>query len=301
MISNTSGGVMSAAGLAARLKLLQVDCADLPAAKRQEFITEEVGRALEGMPLEKRGPFLETLAGDFPAWDTATTDPTVSGSAPPSDTQAVQNQLLKILAPLSPEAKSEFFRSLMKEAGLEVKPMEPSDWSLPEELRKKMGLEPGDTVRPEAALPLLALFIREFAKLEAITWETWNKLAPRSAFKREMPPGKDFRSLCEECLRGDIAVEPLQQAVEKSRKLITGLLAAIPLGGKAFAQEYLMRFLPQNIEDVIHSRGVSIFGDSMEKKCWNKYKELAHLDVESIEKSIRDSIAENAEELTKKT
>ena len=43
--------------------------------------------------------------------------------------------------------------------------------------------------------------------------------------------------------------------------------------------------------------GGGIFGDSMEKRCWNKYKELAYPDTDSIEKRLKDAIAKQAEEM----
>lgn len=290
---------MTAAGLAARLRLLQMDCADLPAASRREFIREEISRALEGMPAEKRGAFLESLAEKFPAWDTGS-GPEGFGASAPGDAQALRSQLLESLQPLPPESKKEFFKQLMAEAGLEPEQKDASRWAVPPDLRNELGLAPDQSLAPENALRLLSMLLGEFAKLESLTWEIWSRLAPRSTVKRELPPGGDFKSWFEPCLRAEAEAVTLQPVLEKTRKLMAGLLAAIPLGGKAFAEEYLVRFLPQNIEDVVHSRGVSLFGDSMEKKCWIKYKELAHLDVESIEKKIRDAIAQQAEELAKK-
>lgn len=290
---------MTAAGLAARLRLLQMDCADLPAAARREYIREEIARALEGMPAEKKGAFLESLAGKFPAWDTAPS-PEGFGISAAGDIQERRRELLEAIQSLPPESKREFFKKLMAEAGLEPEQQDASGWAVPPDLRNELGLAPDQSPAPENALRLLAMLLGEFGKLESLTWEMWSRLAPRSAVRRELPPGGDFKSWFEPCLRGEAEAAALAAVLEKTRKLMAGLLAAIPLGGKAFAEEYLVRFLPQNIEDVVHSRGVSLFGDSMEKKCWNKYKELAHLDVESIEKKIRDAIAQQAEELAKK-
>jgi len=174
-------------------------------------------------------------------------------------------------------------------------------WEIPEELRKKLGLEQGG-LQPENAARLLALLLQEFVKLENLTWETWSQLAPRSAVRRD-PAVDEVKGASARWLRGEAGAGPAQcqQSVEKTRKMMAGLLAAIALGGKEFAEEYMVRFLPKNIEDVVHSRGgVSLFGDSVEKKCWAKYKELAYGDPGAIEKKLRDALARQAEEIAKK-
>lgn len=291
-----------AAGLAARLRLLQVDCADAPVATRQEFFTEEIGRALKSIPAEKRAPYLNALSDKFPAWGAEGGVPNSPESSSPVDlTPEELVERLKQAAPqLSEERKQKLTRQLA-EAGFAAQSSDSTPWEIPADIQTKLGAGQGTRIPPENALRLLVLLRQEYLKLDNFTWEAWLQLVPRSTLKRDAS-GSDFKSASERYLSGELGAElaPCQQGMEKTRKMIAGLLAAIALGGKEFSEEYMVRFLPKNIEDVVHSRGVSLFGDSVEKKCWAKYKELAYNDPGTVEKKFRDSIAKHAEEIAKK-
>jgi hypothetical protein len=304
MTTNNAGESIWAEGLAARLRLLQVDCADQPLAKRQEFLAEEIERALKSVPEEKRAVFLDVLAERFPAWGAASAAYAPAASQPPTTAPTPDElvaQLARIVPELSHAARANYSRTLM-EAGLLPKGQEGNGWVIPEELRKKLGLQPEQSVAPENVVQLFALLVFELLRLDTVAWETWGKLAPRSSLRKEFQAAGDLKAIIDRFLRGDpeIKSQQAQQTLEKSRRLMAGLLAAIPLAGKDFAEEYMVRLLPKNIEDVASSRGGGLFGDSMEKKCWIKYKELAYADPESIEKRLRDAVAKRAEEMAKK-
>ena len=293
-----------ATGVAARLKLLQANCADEPPAKRQEYFAEEIDRALAGIPAGKRTPYLQALEQKFPAWSEAGGAP----SAAPAKTESssltpavLLERLIEVVPQLSEETKAEFGRQLVK-AGLIKVEKTGGAVEMPEELQKKLGLAPGQPLKVERAFRLLALLSQEMLKLDSLAWETWSKMAPRSAFRKDSRGGADLKSAIEKYVSTDSEDASLQmhQLVERTRKLIAGLVGAIPVGGKKFAEEFLIRFLPKNIEDIVGARGGGLFGDSIEKRCWNKYKELAYPDSDSIEKKIKDAIAKQAEEMATK-
>lgn len=304
MTTNKAGEAIWAEGVAAHLRLLQIDCADQPPAQRQEFLAEEIGRALTGVPEERRTLYLDALGELFPAWGTASAAyaPAQSrATAPPLSADELVDNLVKMVSGLSEEARANCGRKLI-EAGLLPKAQNRGDWSTPEEVGKKLGLATGQSLAPENVLSLLAILLTELLRVDTLAWETWTRLAPRSGLRKEFQAGGDLKGVVERYLRGEPQAggPQVQQALEKTRRLLAGLLAAIPMAGKSFAEEYMVRLLPKNIEDVASSRGGGLFGESMEKRCWIKYKELAYGDPETIEKKIRDAVAKHAEEIAKK-
>jgi hypothetical protein len=305
MTTNIDNESVWAAGLAARLRLLQVDSADAPPATRRENFTEEIGRALKGISPEKRDIYLNALADKFPMAGLSSKSPPPA-QTPSNVTMQSPEALLELLLATAPQWDADTkhaFAQKLTEAGLVSKPATQPNWEIPEDLQTKLGLGLDRPLSPENALSLLSLLVQEFIKIDTLTWETWSKLAPRSAIRREPTTGGDLKAMSERFISGEARLEigQLRQGLEKTRKIIAGLLAGIALGGKEFAEEYMIRFLPKNIEDVVHSRGMSIFGESVEKKCWVKYKELAYSDAVTIEKIIRDAIAKHAEEMSRKT
>src|ERR1043165_344640 len=60
-----------ATSLATRLKYLQANLPDATPEARQVYIEEELRRALQELPLEKRGSHLYALAQTFPEWELA--------------------------------------------------------------------------------------------------------------------------------------------------------------------------------------------------------------------------------------
>jgi hypothetical protein len=305
MMTNIENESVWAAGLAARLRLLQVDSADAAPVTRRENFVEEIGRALKGISPEKRDIYLHALADKFPMTGLSS-KASLSAQTPSNAAMQTPEALLELLLTMAPqldeETKRAFAQKLM-EAGLGSKLAAQANWEIPEDIQTKLSLGPDQPLSPENAIRLLSLLIQEFIKIDTLTWETWSKLAPRSAIRREPASGGDLKAMSERFLNGEAGLEigQLRLGLEKTRKIIAGLLAGIALGGKEFAEGYMIRFLPKNIEDVVHSRGMSIFGESVEKKCWGKYKELAYIDAVTIEKIIRDSIAKQAEEMARKT
>src|SRR6266705_3536082 len=57
-----------ASGLASRLRLIQTNFADDSPATRQNYIAEEIDRALKAVVPSKRKSYLGALAERFPAW-----------------------------------------------------------------------------------------------------------------------------------------------------------------------------------------------------------------------------------------
>ena len=77
--------------------------------------------------------------------------------------------------------------------------------------------------------------------------------------------------------------------------LVGGLLAALLGAGRDFGRQYVERFSPGAIEDVIKGEGkakIWLVGDSERELCWEKYKDLAkdYATAELVDRRIRDAV-----------
>jgi hypothetical protein len=69
-----------------------------------------------------------------------------------------------------------------------------------------------------------------------------------------------------------------------------GLLAALLAAGKEFGRQYVERFSPTAIEDVVKGEGKLGFFGNEKALCWDKYRDLARdfSTPEVIDRRIKD-------------
>ena len=248
MESYLSEEALWASGVAARLKLIQANFADDPSSVRQGYITEEIERALKPVSPTRRKAFLDCLAERFPAWEgvrsTAESDLKV-GSAPLQPEELVA-KLVELAPTLSPEARAAFAGQLQS-VGLSIKESADAFLELPPELQKKLGLAAGKRLQLERAIKLLAITADLAVVLDQLAWALWKQVAPKSAIRKE----SELSRLSGSYLAGDaeISTAQLSQPVEKTRRLIAGLLGAIGRAGSSYAKKYVTRLSPEVIED----------------------------------------------------
>ena len=101
MLTNLPEESAWAAGMAARLRLVQVSCADAPPGQRRQFLRDILTQAVNVLPAARRNNCLAALAERFPAWGTAVTPP-----APP--------------AALTPEEMVQYLSHFVKDLGVNV-------------------------------------------------------------------------------------------------------------------------------------------------------------------------------------
>jgi hypothetical protein len=89
----------------------------------------------------------------------------------------------------------------------------------------------------------------------------------------------------------------LQQSLERTRKLIAGLLGAIGRAGAAYARDRARLFDPGAIE--ADARAEKKWNESLEFACWRKYVQLQkeYGSEATVEKSIQEAMAKAAENL----
>jgi hypothetical protein len=285
-----------ASGLAARLKLIQANFADDPSSVRQGYITEEIERALKLVSPTRRKLYLDSLAERFPAWEgirsTAESDLKV-GTAPVQPEELVA-KLVQLAPTLSPETRAAFAAQLQA-VGLSIKESADAYLELPPELQKKLGLPAGKRLQLERAVKLLVITTDLALVLEQLAWALWKQVAPKSAIRKET----ELSRLAGAYLAGDAEVSSAQlsQPVEKTRRLIAGLLGAIGRAGSTYAKKYVTRLSPEVIED--WAKMEKKWNESLETACWRKFVQQAkeHASEPAIEHEIQDAVAKAAENL----
>ncbi len=283
-------------GLASRLRLIQATFADDPPATRQNYVAEEIERALKAVVPSRRKVYLDALADQFPAWQAASAAPT--GEAKPAAVEETPESLLDrllALAPgLPPETQAAFGRQL-QQAGLAVKEPAGVALELPPEVQKKLGLAPGQALQGERVVKLLLALSEMVAALDQLVWALWKQMAPRSSIRKET----DFLKLAGPYLGGDpeTSTQQLTQALEKTRRLIAALLGAVGRAGAAYGRKYVGRFAPEMIEDL--AKMEKKWNESVEYVSWRRYRELAkeHASEPAIENEIQECITKAAENL----
>jgi len=285
-----------ASGLASRLKMLQANFADDTPATRQTYITEEIERGLKGVVPAKRKLYLQALAERFPAWQAGQAAPVAPPpqSAVPETPSELLARFLQVAASLSPDAKAEFIQKL-KEAGLAPKEAGPATIELAPDAQKKVGLAPGTPLNVERAVKLLVVESEAVLALDQLAWTLWKQLAPKSAHRKDAETAK----LSGQYLAGDaeVSTQQLVQALEKTRRLMAGLMGAVGRAGNTYAKKAVARLSPEVIEDL--ARMGKKWAESIAVAAWRAYVRLAkeHLSEPAIENGIQEAMVKVAEDL----
>ncbi len=296
MESHLSEESLWASALAARLRILQANFADDDPGSRQDYIAQEIERALKGSVPEKRKSLLEALALHFPTCQTAA--PTsnhrpVEGASAPETPEVLLERLLELLPTISPAQKEELAERL-KGAGLITE--EPgAGFEVGPELLKRLSLDGSRSVSGERAAKTLAMLVDMVLTLDQLVWTLWKQIAPKSMVRKE----GDLLKLSGEYLVGsnEVSTAQLLQALERSRKMVAGLLGAVGRAGASFARERARIFDPNAIEG--DARAEKKWNESVEFACWRKYVQLCkeYGAEPAIEKSIQEAMAKATENL----
>jgi len=302
MRSTPSEATLWTADLAARLRLLQGELADEAPDARKQAMMDEVASALTSVPLELRQTYLETVAGEFPLPEIEVKESAAPGETPaprlPDDPVILVEHLLSIVPGMAPEQLKELANRLLQ-SGLLPAPAADSSLKPPEELRKRLEkLAPGKPLDPTRALRMLDLLLELSSSLDQLVWQVWKTVAPKSVFHPEAGRFGDFRKCLAPYLTGDpeVSTEQVRQTVEKTRKLIAGLLAAMGTVGEAYSRRVLDRLSPEAIKKSAEAEP-GVF-ENIEKKCWRKYSALFNeFTGPAVEKEVLNAIRKYTEKL----
>ena len=281
---------------AMRLRFVQADFADRPAEERRSFLEDEVQRALKDIAPDRRPRYAQALAEHFPTGfiNSQSVDATPSENSP----EALIEALVKI-APKLPKSLLADFGLRLQEAGyMEIKSTTLMD-APPDDLLKSIPLDPLQSVDLQRLYRTLAIFAEYYIGLETIIWRTWQEIAPTSPVRRDQTSMGDVKKVSARYLHGDseVSSEQLRQIVERTRKVMGGLLGAIPAGGAAFLERFLSDFAPEKIT-ALAKMDKSLSWGSEDAKSWNKYKKMAEDQKGQVfEEKMYEAIARKAEAL----
>jgi hypothetical protein len=282
-------------GLAARLRVLQVNFADEQPALRQGYIVDEIERALKELPSNRRKNCLMILAEQFPAWQSgAEPEPVTAGKISPPTAEAVLDQLIDLARELPEAARADMIKKL-EAAGLAPKVKAPAMLELTPEAQRKLGLAPEDRLDGERAAKLLGCLTDVTLALDQLVWVLWKQMAPKSNIRREA----DISRLLGPYLKGDpeTSTPLVLQALERTRRLIAALLGGIGGAGRSYAAKYTQRFGPEAILSLAQlDKG---FMKSLEVNAWEKFVYLSkqYANEPAIEGELQEAIAKRAENL----
>ena len=233
--------------------------------------------------IDEARAYLEALAERFPAWGfEAAVPPTAE---PREQTQYAADspedlvaKLAAVAPRLSAKRRAEIARQLQgwgfavqTEAGPAAVATEMA-CEVPVELQKKLSIQPDAALDQARVLRLIGLLVDFVVTLDQVVWSLWKNLATQSIVRRDA--ASDLRKLAGPYLTGDSEVSTAQitQALDKTRQLGAGLLAAIGTTGENFARNFLAQFSPASIKARADAESGFFIGP--EQKCWRKYIDL---------------------------
>lgn len=296
MQSQLSEEFLWASALAARLRVLQANFADDNPATRQGFIVEEIERALKGCVPDKRRALLAALAARFPSWQMSAA-PRSDAKAPaaaPETPEMLLDRFLDTLPGLTPQQRADFTAKL-KSSGLIQEPAAGAGIEVPPELLKRLGVPSDQPFDAQRSGKALALLLDMVLTIDQLVWTLWRQIASKSAIRREV----DLARLSGPYVTGsgEVSTAQMVQALERTRKMVAGLLGAVGRAGGAYARERARLFDPIAIE--ADARSEKKWNESLEYACWRKYVQLCkEYGAEPvIEKGLQETVAKAAENL----
>ena len=289
------------AALAARLRLLQSSFADELPETREKVLAEELEQALKTVTLGKRKECIEALAHEFPVPEPVETAresaPAAEPAELPDDPAALVDRLLSLVQTMTPEEIAAISLRLQNSA------LAPAGRTrsieVPEELREHLKkLAPGRSLDETRALRILDVLIEFALNLDQLVWEVWKNVAAKSVIQREPGSSGNLRKAVALYLTGDpeVSSDQIKQIIGKTRKLVSGLMAAMGTVGEIRSVKVLERLSPESIRKSAEA-DPGVF-ESIEKKCWRKYHAaFSELTGPIMEREILDAVKKYTEKL----
>jgi hypothetical protein len=285
-----------ATSLATRLKYLQANLGEATPEARQVQIEQELSRALQELPVEKRGSHLYALAQAFPEWEPAAATAIAPAAVARQTPDEVIQSFLKLVPALSGEQR-EKVKSQLAALGLVQASAQPLEGEALVAVRTKLKLDAEDPINGQQVARLFAVYAEAMLALDQLAWNVWRNAAPKSPIRRDVAQG-DLRTVTRRALAGDAESAAMlghvQKQLEASRQLIAGLLAGLGPAGKNFAKRYQQRYTPDAIREAVRAEG----GGKNDAQFWKKHTELASEITETvIEDDVQAAVVKYAEDL----
>jgi hypothetical protein len=282
--------------LVTRFKYLQTTLAQEKPEDRQVHLEEELRRALQAVPVDKRGAHLYELAQAFPEWDLAAATAIAPAAAARQTPEEVVQSFLQLAPQLAGEQREKVKQQLAA-AGLILPAPQAIEGEALAAVRAKLKLDPEDPIDAQQLAKLFAIYAEAMLALDQLAWNVWRNAAPKSPVRRDTTQG-DLRTVTRRSLSGDAeaaaALGHTQKQIEASRQLIAGLLAGLGPAGKNFARRFQQRYTPDAIRELVRTEG----GGKGDAQYWKKHTELAAEITETvIEDDVQAAVVKYAEDL----
>jgi hypothetical protein len=145
----------------------------------------------------------------------------------------------------------------------------------------------------ERVVQVAALLVQALHELDRTAIIALKELYPRSSL---VARPHDLRLAMGQYLVGDLAsIDPDLRATSA---LLGGMLAAMLGGGRDFGRQFVEKFSPDAIEEVIISEGSKGFmGPGKKERCWDKYRSLSKdvATAELVDRWLKDCLGRYAE------
>lgn len=294
MASESTEESLWASSLAARLRLLQASFADETSATREQYLADEVERALKSVSTARRGAHLDALAEHFPNWQSVMPAGAAAEPGRTATPELLLAGLIEAAPALSADARRDFARQLQA-AGYAVESTTNPLAALAPDVAKKLGLATGQPLHPERAVKMVVGLNEFVLALDQLVWTLWKQLAPRSNYRKEA----EFAKLTGPYLSGDaeVSTQVVAQPLEKTRRLIAALLGAVGRVGQTYAKKHSSLFAPEEIEKL--AKNEKKWNESVEFACWRKFRDQhkEHATEPAIENEIQEAVVKSAETL----
>lgn len=283
-----------------RLRLIQADLADEPAASRRAHLNDEVRAALEKVAPGERNAFLDAVEERFPAWEGGRVVSGAGEGTLVSATDMVEfndpgfllRQLLKASESMTPEQKREAGERLAA-AGIAPEGVGAAPAEAVARAKAAMQIPAEASADLGRMLEASALLAEQVVLLDTLVWKIWRQMAPESAHRSRGAIGQTLASYVSgsgETGRGQVAEE-----LERFRQLTAAVMSSVgKLGGTVYAQ--LSQMSPHNVESM--SKAEKKWNESVEIAAWRKYKELAgKLDQAKVESDVLRALSQTVEDI----
>ena len=279
---------------AGRLRLIQSDSAALSPERRREYLNDEISRSFKDASPANRKRLLEALLARFPAGGRMPTNAapvTPAAAAPPETPQALLERFLKLSAELPQEQKAAFAKKLSEAGYAAAVDKAPGGMEVTDAMRQRLGLQPGRDPNLQRLMEVTGLLLQTLHDLDRAAMLTLKELNPRAALLNRP---KGYWGAPGGYMAGDIQeIEPFFRTVSA---LLGGMLAAMMGGGRDFGRQFVEKYSPTAIEQVVEGEGggslIPGIGKSKTERCWEKYKTLSKdmATPDLVDKWVRDCL-----------
>jgi len=301
----------AASAVANRLRMVQNSFADETSDRRREFISDEIENALSEILPDQRPHFVKALREEFPVpADSAPASapaPMRQAAPPPSRARTWEENADDLIAQfekMDEEARKDVILRLQR-AGVTLQgssrrgELESTSGGLPDRAQQALQylihkLEIGklDMTR---LVKVVLLMIESMGSTDALTWNTWRVIAPRSPLRRPCELHKEIAAY----ISGDKNVpgERVQLAIETQRRLLASLIASVGKLGGALSTGHLRQLFPEEIMAKAAQQGGTRLG-GVEGRYWQQFVEMAGiLESAAVEHAVKETLAHSIEQL----